>query len=89
MNSLTVRGHFAHSSIIFAFFCTQLSFRKLGKLSISVEFVNQVKAMGIQQVLSAPRSSWQRAYIERLIGSIRRELCCAKSESTLQISDLA
>jgi putative transposase len=37
------------------------------------EFVNQVKAMGIQQVLSAPRSPWQRAYIERLIGSIRRE----------------
>ncbi|MFL6450231.1 MAG: integrase core domain-containing protein [Bryobacteraceae bacterium] len=37
------------------------------------DFVNQVKAMGIQQVLSAPRSPWQRAYIERLIGSIRRE----------------
>jgi transposase InsO family protein len=37
------------------------------------EFVNQVKAMGIKQVLSAPRSPWQRAYIERLIGSIRRE----------------
>jgi transposase InsO family protein len=37
------------------------------------EFVNQVKAMGIQQVLSGPRSPWQRAYIERLIGSIRRE----------------
>jgi putative transposase len=29
--------------------------------------------MGIKQVLSAPRSPWQRAYIERLIGSIRRE----------------
>ena len=29
--------------------------------------------MGIQQVLSAPRSPWKRAYIERLIGSIRRE----------------
>jgi putative transposase len=37
------------------------------------EFVEQVKAMGIKQVLSAPRSPWQRAYIERLIGSIRRE----------------
>ncbi len=36
-------------------------------------FVDQVKAMGIKQVLSAPRSPWQRAYIERLIGSIRRE----------------
>jgi putative transposase len=37
------------------------------------EFVDQVKAMGIKQVLSAPRSPWQRAYIERMIGSIRRE----------------
>jgi putative transposase len=36
-------------------------------------FVDQVKAAGIKQVLSAPRSPWQRAYIERLIGSIRRE----------------
>ena len=30
-------------------------------------FVDQVKAMGIKQVLSAPRSPWQRAYVERLI----------------------
>jgi putative transposase len=37
------------------------------------EFVEQVKVMGIQQVLSAPRSPWQRAYVERVIGSIRRE----------------
>ena len=37
------------------------------------EFVQQVKAMGIQQVLSAPRSPWQRAYVERVIGTIRRE----------------
>jgi putative transposase len=37
------------------------------------EFVAQVEVMGIKQVLSAPRSPWQRAYVERLIGSIRRE----------------
>jgi putative transposase len=37
------------------------------------DFVDQVKSMGIKQVLSAPRSPWQRAYVERLIGSIRRE----------------
>jgi len=37
------------------------------------EFVDQVKAQGIKQALSAPRSPWQRAYVERLIGSIRRE----------------
>ena len=29
--------------------------------------------MGIQEVLSTPRSPWQRAYMERVIGSIRRE----------------
>jgi transposase InsO family protein len=29
--------------------------------------------MGIEEVLSAPRSPWQRAYVERIIGSIRRE----------------
>src|SRR3954447_13227589 len=37
------------------------------------EFVDQVKAMGIKQVLSAPRSPWQQAYVERVIGTIRRE----------------
>jgi putative transposase len=30
------------------------------------EFVEQVKAMGMQQVLSTPRSPWQRAHIERV-----------------------
>jgi putative transposase len=29
--------------------------------------------MGICELLSAPRSPWQRAYVERVIGSIRRE----------------
>jgi putative transposase len=29
--------------------------------------------MNINEVLSAPRSPWQRAYVERVIGSIRRE----------------
>jgi len=29
--------------------------------------------LGIGEVLSAPRSPWQRAYIERVIGSVRRE----------------
>ena len=37
------------------------------------DFVKQVRAMGIKQVLSAPRSPWQRAYVERLIGTLRRE----------------
>jgi transposase InsO family protein len=37
------------------------------------DFRDQVRDMGIREVLSAPRSPWQRAYIERVIGSIRRE----------------
>jgi putative transposase len=37
------------------------------------EFRNQIAVMSINEVLSAPRSPWQRAYVERVIGSIRRE----------------
>ena len=32
-----------------------------------------MKALGIREVLSAPRSPWQRAYVERVIGTLRRE----------------
>jgi putative transposase len=32
-----------------------------------------VRGLGLKEVLSAPRSPWQNAYVERLIGSIRRE----------------
>jgi putative transposase len=38
-----------------------------------LDFRDQVRDMGIEEVLSAPRSPWQRAYVERIIGSIRRE----------------
>jgi len=37
------------------------------------DFREQVRNMGIEEVLSTPRSPWQRAFVERLIGSIRRE----------------
>src|SRR5262249_40871452 len=57
-----------------------VSFRQLTEISLAdrdriygTEFRNQVDAMDIQQVLSAPRCPWQRAYIERVIGSIRRD----------------
>jgi transposase InsO family protein len=33
----------------------------------------QLTDMGITEVLTAPRSPWQSPYVERLIGSIRRE----------------
>ncbi len=37
------------------------------------QFSRQAKALGIQEVVTAPRSPWQNAYVERVIGSIRRE----------------
>jgi putative transposase len=37
------------------------------------DFTRQINDLGIQEVRSAPRSPWQRAYVERVIGTIRRE----------------
>jgi len=37
------------------------------------EFNRRVAALGIEQVLTSPHSPWQNPYVERLIGSIRRE----------------
>ena len=37
------------------------------------DFQDRVEHMGIEQVLIAFRSPWQSPYVERLIGSIRRE----------------
>jgi transposase InsO family protein len=34
---------------------------------------HHVSHLGIEEVLATPRSPWQRAYVERVIGSIRRE----------------
>jgi transposase InsO family protein len=36
-------------------------------------FVQRVEGMGIKQKLISPRSPWQSPYVERLVGSIRRE----------------
>ncbi len=37
-------------------------------------FRGRVKAMGITEVLIAPRSPWQNPYVERMIGTLRRDL---------------
>jgi len=37
------------------------------------DFGRPVRAMGIEQVLTAPRSPWQNPYCERVIGTLRRE----------------
>jgi transposase InsO family protein len=39
----------------------------------SAEVRLQIKSLGIEERLTAPPSPWQNPYLERLIGSIRRE----------------
>ena len=36
-------------------------------------FNRRVAGLGVEQVLTAPRSPWQSPYVERVVGSIRRE----------------
>ena len=38
-----------------------------------VAFSSRVQALGILEVQTAPRSPWQNPYVERLIGTLRRE----------------
>jgi putative transposase len=43
--------------------------------------------MGIREVLTAPRAPWQNPFVERVIGSIRRECldhCLILSEAHLR-----
>jgi hypothetical protein len=37
------------------------------------EFRRRVKALDIEEVLTAPQSPWQNPFVERIIGSIRRD----------------
>ena len=37
------------------------------------DFTRRVSSLGIEQIVTAPRSPWQNPYVERVIGSIRRE----------------
>ena len=41
--------------------------------SYGERFSEAAKLLGIREVLTAPQSPWQNPYVERLIGSIRRE----------------
>ncbi len=36
-------------------------------------FRRRVRSLGVDEVCIAPRSPWQSPYVERLLGSIRRE----------------
>ncbi|MGB5219386.1 MAG: integrase core domain-containing protein [Polyangiales bacterium] len=46
--------------------------RDRGKI-YGAAFVHRARAMGIEQVLTAPQSPWQNPYCERVIGTLRRE----------------
>jgi transposase InsO family protein len=37
------------------------------------DFRQRIQGLSLEEVLSAPASPWQRAYVERLIGSIRHD----------------
>ena len=38
-----------------------------------IGFSSRVQSLGIREVKAAPRSPWQNPYVERLIGTLRRE----------------
>ena len=38
-----------------------------------LKFQRRAKALGLEEVRIAPRSPWQSPYVERLVGSVRRE----------------
>ena len=46
--------------------------------------IRTTKAMGIEDVRTAPQSPWQNAYVERFIGSVRRESSITSLCSTPQ-----
>ncbi|PYX78937.1 MAG: integrase, partial [Acidobacteria bacterium] len=37
------------------------------------DFADMIRDMGMEEVLTAPRSPWQNPFAERFVGSIRRE----------------
>ena len=45
----------------------------LGDAGYGEIFIRRVRSIGIRDRPTSPRSPWQNAYAERLIGSIRRE----------------
>ena len=51
--------------------------------SYGLGFRDRVRAMGIEEVVTAPSSPWQNPYVERIIGSIRRE-CLDFNETHLR-----
>ncbi len=51
-------------------------------------FINKVKALGIEELISAPRSPWQNGYVERLIarfGASARTISCLSANSICSV----
>ncbi|MEN8107360.1 MAG: hypothetical protein ABFS22_05070 [Pseudomonadota bacterium] len=51
-------------------------------------FQMRVQSLGIDEVLTAPQSPWQNAFVERVIGSIRRDFNGAGLLRTMEIRKL-
>ena len=71
--------HLQPSSVTFGTGCVG-GLAELPDLDSTLFFVSGCEAvrerlhgMGIEEVLTSPRSPWQNGFVERLIGSVRRE----------------
>src|SRR5690349_20978644 len=62
----------AHPRTVSLRYCTEILASRSDGI-YGQEFRKQLEVMNIDEALSAPRSPWQRAYVERVIGSMRRE----------------
>jgi hypothetical protein len=58
---------------LLCFVLTVLASPFKSKLRLEAENAGRLRAMGIRDKPTAPASPWQNGFVERLIGSIRRE----------------
>src|SRR6266849_5928809 len=72
--ALRVRPPAASSPPNRAFQCDRFPNRRLDRATDHRGVRRRVQAIGIAEVLAAPRSPWQNPFVERVIGTIRREL---------------
>jgi putative transposase len=68
-------AHWTAQQVVEAFpYCSPPKYLLRDRDSIYAQaFARRVESLGLEQKLTSPRSPWQNPYVERLIGSIRRE----------------
>ncbi|SEI22122.1 integrase core domain-containing protein [Paraburkholderia hospita] len=66
-------AHWTAQQIVEAFPCDSAYLVRDRDAIYGAPFWRHIGSMGVEQVLTAPRSPWQNPYVERLIGSIRRD----------------